>query len=39
MEFDMVSTLNIFTLLTVLGIAVRELWIVRSRQSGSQQQA
>lgn len=33
MELDLVSTLNIVTLLSVLGIAVRELWIVRSRQA------
>ena len=36
MEFDLVSTLSIFTLLTVLGIAVRELWAVRSRQAAPQ---
>jgi len=36
MEFDLVSTLGIFTLLTVFGIAVRELWAVRSRQAGAQ---
>lgn len=30
---DMVSTLNIVTLLLVLGVAVRELWAVRSRIS------
>jgi hypothetical protein len=37
MEFDLVSTLNIVTLLTVLGVAVRELWIVRSLKGGAQQ--
>ena len=33
MEFDLVSTLNIVTLLSVLGLAVRELWIVRASQN------
>ena len=33
MEFDLVSTLNLVTLLSVLGLAVRELWIVRASQN------
>jgi hypothetical protein len=32
---DMVSTLNIVTLLLVLGAAVRELWVVRSIRATS----
>jgi hypothetical protein len=30
---DLVSTLNIVTLLLVLGAAARELWVVRNLQS------
>jgi hypothetical protein len=33
MEFELVSTLNLVTLLAVLGLAVRELQIVRRRRA------
>ncbi len=35
MELGLISTLNIFTLVCVLGIAMRELWAVRSLQSST----
>jgi hypothetical protein len=33
MEISLVSTLNIVTLLLVLGFAARELWAVRARRA------
>jgi hypothetical protein len=33
MELTLVSTLNIVTLLMVLGVAARELWAVRRRRA------